>query len=102
MGPPRREVRESKEPEIFSIYMAQVTNLCACKPITYEEASTHQVWRDAMMEEYSSIMKNDVWEVVSRPEGKSILNSMWLYKIKHVTDGNIEKYKARYVAHGFS
>jgi len=61
-----------------------------------------QVWRDAMVEEYASIMKNDVWEVVLRPEGKSIVISMWLYKIKHVVDGTIEKHKARFVARGFS
>ena len=61
---------------------------------TYEEASAHQVWRDAMMEEYNSIMKNGVWEVVPRPKGKSVLTSKWLYKIKHVADGSIEKYTA--------
>ena len=47
-------------------------------------------------------MKNDVWEVVSRPEGKLVVTSKWIYKIKHVADGSIEKYKARFVARGFS
>lgn len=54
------------------------------------------------MEEYSSIMKNDVWEVVPRLEGKSVVTSKWLYKIKHAANGNIEKFKARFVARGFS
>ena len=54
------------------------------------------------MEEYQSIMKNDVWEIVPRPEGKSIVTSRWLYKIKHGVDGSFEKYKARFVARGFS
>jgi hypothetical protein len=48
-----------------------------------------------VVEEYTSIMKNDVWDIVPRPEGKSIVSSKWLYKIKHATDGNIEKFKAR-------
>jgi hypothetical protein len=61
-----------------------------------------QVWKDAMMEEYQSIMKNDVWEIVLRPEGKSVVTSKWIYKIKHATYGNIEKYKVRFVARGFS
>ena len=55
-----------------------------------------------MMEEYNSIMKNGVWEVVPRPEGKSVVTSKWLYKIKHVANGSIEKYKTRFVARGFS
>jgi hypothetical protein len=47
-------------------------------------------------------MKKDVWEVVLRPEGKSMLTSKWLYKIKYVVDGGIEKYKAQFAARGFS
>ena len=47
-------------------------------------------------------MKNDVWEVVPRLEGKSIVTSKWIYKIKHVAHDNVEKYKARFVARGFS
>ena len=46
-----------------------------------------------MIEEYQSIMKNDVWEIVMRPEKKFVVTSKWLYKIKHDIDGNIEKYK---------
>ena len=55
-----------------------------------------------MMDEYHSIMKNDVWEIVPRPEGKSVVTSRWLYKLKHAADGSVEKYKARFVARGFS
>ena len=47
-----------------------------------------------MMEEYNSIMKNDVWEVVSRLEGKLVVTFRWIYKIKHAADGNIEKFKS--------
>jgi hypothetical protein len=47
-------------------------------------------------------MKNDVWDIVPRPEGKSVVTSKWIYKIKHTADGSIEKHKARFVARGFS
>ena len=52
--------------------------------------------------EYESIMENDVWEVVPRPQGKTVVTSKWIYKIQHAADGSMEKYKARFVAHGFS
>jgi hypothetical protein len=55
-----------------------------------------------MTKEYQSIIKNDVWEIVPRQKSKDVVSSKWLYKIKHVVDGSIEKYKARFVAHGFS
>lgn len=68
----------------------------------FEEAVKHRVWKDAMNEEYKSIMKNNVWYVVPRPKDKSVVISKWLYKIKHGADGSAEKYKARFVARGFS
>ena len=47
-------------------------------------------------------MKNDVWDVVPRLEGKSVVTSKWIYKINHATDCSIEKYKEIFVARGFS
>jgi hypothetical protein len=72
------------------------------EPSTFEEASKHKVWKDAMIEEYDSILKNDVWAMVPRLRGKSMVTSKWIYKIKHTIDGSVEKFKARFVAHGFS
>eukprot|EP00253_Pinus_taeda_P014448 PITA_14448 len=48
-----------------------------------------------MNEEYESIMKNDVWDVVTRPKEKSVVTSKWIYKIRHGADGSAEKFKAR-------
>jgi hypothetical protein len=64
--------------------------------------SQKKEWADAMTEEYQSIVKNDVWEIVPRPKSKDVLSSKWLYKIKHAIDGSIEKHKTMFVARGFS
>jgi hypothetical protein len=72
------------------------------EPSTFEESIEKQELKDSMMEEYHSIMKNDAWEVVLRQEGKSVVTSKWIYKIKHVADDNIEKYKERFLARVFS
>lgn len=59
------------------------------EPSTFNEATKEQVWKDVMAEEYESIMKNDVWDIVPRPKGKSVVTSKWLFKIEHGIDGNI-------------
>jgi hypothetical protein len=99
---PKGTFRESKKPDKYSSLIANLNTVIDSDPFTFVEASKHQVWKDAMNEEYDSILKNDVWTIVPRPHGKSVVTSKWVYKIKHAADGSIEKYKARFVARGFS
>jgi len=79
-----------------------MSQLISSEPSSYEDATSKQVWVDAMIEEYKSIVKNDVWEVVPRPAGKSVVTSRWLYKVKHAVDDSVDKYKARFLARGFT
>ena len=55
-----------------------------------------------MVEEDDFIVRNSAWEIVPRPEGKSVVGSRWIYKVKQAADRSVEKYKARFVARGFS
>eukprot|EP00253_Pinus_taeda_P007719 PITA_07719 len=55
-----------------------------------------------MVEEYDSIIRSSVWEVVPRLVYKSVVSSRWIYKIKQEAYGSVEKHKARFVARGFS
>jgi hypothetical protein len=82
--------------------MALMCDLLEKEPTCFEEAIHKKEWTDAMTKEYQSIIKNDVWEIVPRLKRKDVVSSKWLFKIKHVADGSIEKYKARFVARGFS
>ena len=61
-GTPKEPVRAIQMPDRLG--MALLASLRDSEPSTFEEASQHHVWRDAMMEEYHSIMKNDVWEII--------------------------------------
>jgi hypothetical protein len=94
--------RKSKKPKRFSSYATCMTKLLYEEPTTFEEAVQKKQWKEAMKEEHQSIMKNDVWEIVFRPKEKSVVTSKWVYKIKHVAYGSMDKYKARFVARGFS
>ena len=101
-GAPSSTFRDRRRPEIYLGYVAYMSHINDSKPTTFEEDTKQHVCKYSMVENYKSIMKNDVWEVVPKLEHKSIVTSKWIYKIKHVVDGNIEKYKARFVACGFS
>ena len=72
------------------------------EPTSYEEAVQKKEWVVETMEEYQSIMKNGVWDIVPKLENKSVVSLKWIYKIKHAADGSIEKDKERFVVIGLS
>ena len=72
------------------------------EPSSFQEVVQEPTWVDAMVEEYDSIVRNSAWEIVPRPVDKSMVGSRWIYKVKQVGDGSVEKYKAIFVAQGFS
>jgi hypothetical protein len=82
--------------------MTLMCDLLEEEPTWFEESIQRKEWADAMTEEYHSIMKNEVWEIVPGLKNKDGVSSRWLFKIKHVVDGSIEKNKERLVARGFS
>ena len=45
------------------------------EPNCFEAVIQNKEWVEDMMKEYQSIMKNDVWETVPNPEGKSVVSS---------------------------
>jgi hypothetical protein len=53
---------ESKRPQRFASYVALVSNISDTEPSLFDEANKLQVWKDAMLDEYKSIMKNSVWD----------------------------------------
>ena len=45
---------------------------------SFQEVVHQPVWVDAMVEKYDSIVQNCVWDVVPRPEDKSVVRSRWI------------------------
>ena len=96
-------------------------NPCRCSPLfltsttqqeetvaelkTYEEAinsSKAKYWKQAMQAEVDSLENNNTWTFVNKPQDKNVLPGRWVYKVKYSADGEVDKYKARYVAKGFA
>lgn len=93
---------ERKIHKRYSRYATYLKKLIEVKPNTFEDIAHQEEWKKVMLEEYESIMKNGVWEIPPRPSDKSTVTSKWIYKIKHVIDGIIDKYKARSIVSDFS
>jgi hypothetical protein len=99
---PGSVVKECMTSRKFPNYMELMSSIIDVEPSSFEEAIDQHVWWDAMVEEYTSIMRNGFWEIVPSQEGKSISSSKWPYKINHAIDGSIKKFKVRFVARGFT
>ena len=54
-----------------------------------------------MQAEYDSLIENETWELTAIPENRQVITGRWCFKLKKDRDGQILKYKARWVAHGF-
>ena len=101
-GAPDGMHRERKIPKTYINYVSILCDIIDNEPSKYKEYAYKKEWKDSMIEEYQSIIKNDVWEIVLRPKGKSVVTLKWIYKIKHAADGSIKKHKAIFVACSFS
>jgi len=78
-----------KKPKPYLVYVELSCDIIDVEPTIHEEATRKKKWKDAMVEEYHSIVKNGVWDVVPRTKEKSVVRSKWIFKTKHVADGSI-------------
>lgn len=54
-----------------------------------------------MNEELLALESNSTWDLVPTPQDASIIGSKWVQSIKVHSDGILDRYKARLVAHGY-
>ena len=67
---PWRSIRQIRPPPRYNDY-ALISNLMnISEPMNYKQAKDRAEWVEAMNEEYSSIMKNQTWELTELPNDK--------------------------------
>jgi hypothetical protein len=55
-----------------------------------------------MQHEYESLMDNGTWELVNLPTDRTVVNNMWIYKIKSDLESEVLRFKVGFVAKGCS
>ena len=69
-------------------------------PSNTADALADPNWKAAMDREFKSLEENGVWELVKPPSGQGIISGKWHFAHKLDDEGNVVKYKARFVARG--
>lgn len=84
--------------------MAYVADAPLKDPLTLEEALSRpdaDLWREAINSELASLRSFGTWTLEDLPPDRKAIACKWVFKIKRLADGSIERYKARLVAKGF-
>jgi hypothetical protein len=85
--------------------LANLVNIIDDEPETYEEAINSQFnskWKDAIKSEVDALIENKTWTEMILPEGKKIINTRWVFKLKKDSHNEPVRFKARLVAKGYS
>ncbi|RDX93178.1 hypothetical protein CR513_24598, partial [Mucuna pruriens] len=106
----RRSIRERRHaiPDDYIIFLQEHEDdidLTEDDPINFcqvIQSSNSQKWIDAMKDELKSMQNNGVWDLVELLEGVKPIDCKWIFKTKKDFKGNIERYKARLDAKGFT
>ena len=88
------------------VLLAANANAEGLEPLTVEEAKLcpdWPKWEEVINAELKSLHDAHTWNVIEHPpKGTNIVSCKWVFKIKKNTMGEIDKYKAQLVAHGFT
>jgi len=72
------------------------------EPTTVDEALANDGWILAMQDELNQFKRNDVWDLVLKPEHKNIIGTKWVFRNKLNEQGEVIRNKVRLIAQGYN
>ena len=73
-------------------------------PQNYRQAmssSQSAEWSTAMDSEHNSLLAHDTWILVELPRNRKVLKTRWVYTVKYLANGEVDRHKARLCVQGF-
>ncbi|XP_066358327.1 uncharacterized protein [Miscanthus floridulus] len=71
------------------------------EPTTFDQAMRHECWRQAMLDEMTSIEASGTWRLIEPPPHTRSIGLKWVYKAKKDASDIVTKHKARLVTKGY-
>nr|GEX06891.1 retrovirus-related Pol polyprotein from transposon TNT 1-94 [Tanacetum cinerariifolium] len=99
---PAHEQAESSSHNIDPEMCMFALTVSTTKPKNIKEAMADSAWIEVMQKKLHQFDKLQVWELVDKPFGKSIIKVKWLQKNKKDEDQTVIRNKARLVAKGYA
>nr|GEY26345.1 putative reverse transcriptase, RNA-dependent DNA polymerase, Gag-polypeptide of LTR copia-type [Tanacetum cinerariifolium] len=72
------------------------------KPNSYLEASQNPKWVEAMNLEMKALHRNNTYALVDLLPRRKAIGCKWICKIKYKSSGEVDRYKTRLMAKGYS
>nr|GEV17974.1 hypothetical protein [Tanacetum cinerariifolium] len=92
----RRQLVTDPEMCMFALTMS------IAKPKNIEEVMAESAWIEEMQEELHQFDRLQVWKLVDKPFGKTVIKLKWLWKNKKDEDQTVIRNKAQLVAKGYA
>ncbi|GJW39664.1 copia protein [Tanacetum coccineum] len=92
----RQKLQTDSEVCIYALTVSTI------EPKNIKKAMADHSWNESMQDELNQFERLQVWELVSRPEGKNIIALKWLWKNKCDAENIVVRNKTRLVAKGYS
>jgi hypothetical protein len=104
--PPRRSqrARRSVISDDYEVYVSEEIQMDG-DPTSFKEvmrSAYSSKWFDAMEDKMRSMSINKVWDLEKISKGAKTVGCKWVYKTKCDSNRNIERFKVRLVAKGFT
>lgn len=71
-------------------------------PTTVNQALRDKNWRNAMSDEYNAVTRHHTYDLVPPAPNQNVIDTKWIYTLKYLPNGYLDRYKACLVARGFN